>query len=215
MKCILTSTANFHHDFAYNVVKDIIKPNMKVICLPFASEIPWQLHGDMTDFVEKHYEPFERFGIKESDFYTVRMTDNIDYIKGVIQSADIIYFSGGFMENITYVLNLLGIKDFITQFRDEKIFIGESAGSLILQDEYMETPNIEDHYKHYRRMEGLGIVKGYELLVHYDKNNSGHVTNFKVISAMNRHSKIVLGISDGGALVINGNRIFYLGDCTK
>ena len=39
MRCIMLSNNNFDKDFARHKLVNIIEPNMKVVCIPFASDL--------------------------------------------------------------------------------------------------------------------------------------------------------------------------------
>ena len=65
MKCILMSCMVLDQEYVMAEVSKIIKPNMKVVCIPFASDLQWLLNGKLDEYKERHFRPFEKYGIKE------------------------------------------------------------------------------------------------------------------------------------------------------
>ena len=212
MRAIIMSCNNCNKDYAFDTIKTIIRPNMKVACIPFASDLQWQLRGDYTDYINQHYSTFASFGISKNNFKVVKPTLCINDMKKIIKESDIIYFSGGFMENIMFILEALDIKDFVCSFKEEKIFMGESAGALVMEDIYTSIPNIEDNYKKYRKEKGLGIIKDFDIIVHFDKNNKKHWKNKKVLELMDKHEKDIICLTDEALVIIEDDKIYPLGD---
>ena len=223
MICILLSVIEYLEELSSNpIINSYIKSDMKVVCIPFASDIEWLLKNDYGEFAEKHYLPFSKFGIPKENFHVLKITDREDENKLHLYEADVIYFSGGRMEKIDRLLYFAGLKDYLIELKYNKIFIGESAGALYLQDSYMEVPYIEDQYTKYKRVrKGLDIIKEYDVLVHYDKYNKKHKRNLSIVKLLDmRNHKTVIGLSDKSALVVEydkcGSKNTYLfGDYTK
>ena len=157
MRCIMLSNNNFDKDFARHKLVNIIEPNMKVVCIPFASDLKWLIQNADTElnydgkFTLDQYKPFREYGIELGNFYMMKPTDSRKYMKWKINQADIIYFTGGKMENIKNTLLKMGLWRYIIKHKYNKIFIGVSAGALILQDEYWEIPNVDDYYKNFQK----------------------------------------------------------------
>ena len=220
MKCVLLSVNNIDEEYAFNKLKDIIKPEMKVLCIPFASDLNWLIDRGKIElekygnFWNNHYKPFSRYGIKEDNFYVIKMYDNEYDIKKMIIEADIIYFSGGYMEKAMRLLYHYNLIDFILSHCENKIFIGESAGALILQDEYMEVPFIEDDYRRYHKEKGIGIINNMNTIVHYDKYNKKHKLNSIILKLISRRKKVVC-LSNTGGILIDDDKIEYFGEVYK
>ena len=214
MKCILMSCMNLDSEFAENEISKIIKPDMKVVCIPFASDLQWLLNGDMTEYRERHYKPFAKYGIKDYNFYIAKVQDNYKWLKRKIDRADIVYFSGGYMENIMYHLENKYMVRFLRLLKDEKIFIGESAGTLVLEDNYLEVPYIEEHYKDYKKKPGIGILNRLEVIVHFNPHNELHHKNWETAKMMSA-KKDVICLTDSGIAIVDNNKVKILGECYK
>ena len=200
-------------DKTYNTIKDIITPDMKVLNIPFASDLQWQLNGDFTDHINNHYRAFEPFGITRENFYVVKPLDTAATLIRRISEADIIYFSGGFMENAVFVSYATGIDQYINCIKDKKIFIGESAGSLILSKHYYETPYVEEAYKKYDKKLGLNLIDlELPLLVHFNKDNSLHYQNLEQLKSLSNNKDNLVLTDNSLALVYPNNSIELFGE---
>ena len=213
MKCILMSCMNIDNDMVKAEVGKIINPNMKVVCIPFASDLQWLLNGDKNEYFKRHYTPFAEYGIKKYNFYIANIRDDYKYLKKKIRKADIVYFSGGYMENLMYHLKNKYLVRYLKNLRDEKIFIGESAGALVLQDMYIELPHIEDHYKVYKKECGVGIVNNLEVMVHYNPNDERHRYNLDAVKSMTK--KEVVALTDSAMIIADDNKTIILGETYK
>lgn len=169
MRIAVSVIESLRSDYSVKYLKDIIKPGMKVVCIPWASELSWVLKGPTPDdFIYKHYRPFYEYGIELEDFYVCQAKDSIRFIKMKLNQADIIYFSGGYMECLLNLLYLTGLDTIIKDMKD-KIVIGESAGALVLSDYYYEYP-YGDEYSKIKRREGLGLINDHRFIVHYTED---------------------------------------------
>lgn len=221
MKCLLLSINNIDENYIYDILKEDITQNMKVLCIPFASDINWlgeKGHIELNvggEFYNKHFKPFSKYGISENNFYVTKINDDEYFIKQKLIESDIIYFSGGKPENISFLLYYKNLIDHLLKVKSNKIFIGESAGSMVLQDKYTITPHVDPDYKMFCKKEGLGIIDTTDLLVHYDITNKKHRLNLKITKFFNFGKKKVIAISDHGAVYIKDNTIQMLGEVYK
>ncbi len=217
-KCVLLSNSNISDDYAFDKLKQIIKPNMKVLYFTYASELKWQLENqDSLIYGDKRKELFrhwKNFGIEYGNFIVAPFPKNkteIRYIKEKIEKSDIIYFDGGFMENIKFVLELGGLWDYILKYKEDKIFMGSSAGALILQDKYHVTPHVDEYYDYFGVNEGLGVVQGYYVMPHFHNDNWYHKLNLvycKVTTLRKKH----FALGENGGVIIEGDNFKPFGD---
>ena len=210
MRAILTSCNNCNEEYAFKTVSQYIKSDMKVVCIPFASDLNWQLQNDYNEYKERHFRVFKSFGISEDNISIVSINDERDTIINKIVESDIVFFSGGFMENALFLINMLNLNIIMDYIKCTKLIIGESAGTLILQDEYNEVPYIEDAYRYYKRKKGLGFISYYNMMVHYDKNNPKHQENKSYLKNLNKN--ITVCLSDSSLMIIDGKKIQLIGD---
>ena len=110
MKCVFLSVNNIDEDYVFNRLKEYIEPDMKVLCIPFASDLNWLIDKEKSElekygrFWTSHYKPFSKYGITEDNFYVAKIHDNEYELKKIISESDIIYFYGSKMEKLTRLL---------------------------------------------------------------------------------------------------------------
>ena len=92
MKCIMTSCNNIDKDYAFNKVSKYINEDMKVVCVPFASELHWQLNGDFKNYKEQHFRVFEKFGIKRKNICIAKLSEGREKIIEKIEIVLILIF---------------------------------------------------------------------------------------------------------------------------
>ena len=205
---IMLSDGKFlESEICYEEVKRLIKPQSKVVCIPFACDMGFlfkECNKSLSyngEFYNQHYNHFIEYGINKDNFYVVNPSDNIEFIKWKIEHCDVIYLSGGSMKNLKFMLQAFELWDIIKKL-DNKIIIGESAGTLMMQRCYIvfAKEGMPQYYK------GLNLVDT-DLFVHYDKSNEIHSTNFNTMRIFNK----AYAITDEGGLIIKGNDILKVG----
>ena len=204
---IMLSDGKFLEDeVCYEGVKNIIKPFSRVVCIPFAcspkflfekSDKEFSYDGD---FYKQHYRHFEQYDV--SDFYIINPSDPIGFIEWKIDHCDIIYLSGGSMKVLKFMLQSFGLWDILRKIED-KVIIGESAGSLMLQKTYVvfAENGLPNYYK------GLDLVDT-DILVHYEKDNRTHTSNFNTMKIFDD----VYALSNNGGLIIEENKVTKVGE---
>jgi peptidase E len=212
----MTSCNNIDKDYAFDKVSKYINEDMKVACVPFASELHWQLNGDFKNYKEQHFRVFEKFGIKRKNIFIVKLSEGRESIIEKIDSADIVFFSGGYMENFMFIVKALRLEFFMKDYLVDKLIIGESAGTLVMLDSYAEVPFIEDDYKQYKRKDGLGYVNNLDIIVHYVKDNEHHKKNRALLEVVNvTMGKEVVCLTDNSLIIVNDDEIEFVGDYVK
>ena len=203
---IMLSDGKFLEDeVCYEGVKNIIKPFSRVVCIPFACSPKFLFEkGDKEfsydgDFYKQHYRHFEQYDV--SDFYIINPSDPIGFIEWKIDHCDIIYLSGGSMKVLKFMLQSFGLWDILRKIED-KVIIGESAGSLMLQKTYVvfAENGLPNYYK------GLDLVDT-DILVHYEKDNRTHILNFDTI----RMFYDAYALPNNGGLIIEEDKVTKVG----
>ena len=210
MKAILMSCNNCNEEYAFNTVSQYIKPHVKIVCVPFASELHWQLNGDFEEYKQRHFSVFKSFGVPEENITIASITDKRGKLIKKFIDADVIFFSGGHMENLLYLIKSLNLGIVLEYAKNRKLFIGESAGTLALLDKYIEVPYIEDSYKEYKEKTGLKFVTDFNIIVHYNDWDERHRRNKEVVDSMN--DRLTICLSDRALMIVDNNEFKVLGD---
>ena len=203
---IMLSDGKFLEDeVCYEGVKHIIKPQSRVVCIPFACSPKFLFEkGDKEfsydgDFYKQHYRHFEQYDV--SDFYIINPSDPIGFIEWKLEHCDVVYLSGGSMKVLKFMLQSFGLWDILRKIED-KVIIGESAGSLMLQKTYVvfAENGLPNYYK------GLDLVDT-DILVHYEKDNTTHTSNFNTMKIFDD----VYALPNNGGLVIEEDKVTKVG----
>lgn len=215
---ILLSRYNFDEAWCYERLKDIIKSNYIVLVVPLSfddrkisSDEDWQksYNPNYGKYYKEVVSPFASYGIREDDISWINyFTDKKENIIEMIGKSDILFFTGGFPDKTMDRLNELGLRKYIETFKG--IIIGASAGAMIQTKEYHISPDKDYDTFSYNR--GLDIIKSFNIEVHYNETD---IQKSSINRVLNEKKRIVYGIKDTGAIVINNNHIELLGDVTK
>ena len=106
--------------------------------------------------------PFLEYGLKEDGLDWLNPYDATNKIEQ-IKRADLLFFTGGMPEKAIKRMEELGIADAVKTFNG--VVMGASAGAMLQLHAYHITP--DEDYADYGIWQGLGLVKGLDLEVHY------------------------------------------------
>jgi len=169
---ILLNINNFGEEPFHSYLKDIIRPDMHLLIVPFSFHEDWLTNID--EFYAHYgydgeefrdiFREFRKYGIR---FRNVRILncfrDSYEDACRKIARADILFFTGGYTDRMLYRIDQLGIRDEILHFPG--LVMGTSAGAMIQFDHYHVTP--EEEGEDYQYHDGLGRLSGFDIEVHY------------------------------------------------
>ena len=171
---VLLSTYDFSNENCYFKLKDILKPNMNTLILPFAHSEEYyeneELFNDLYDYeTGKDYNlicnEFRQYGIEKQNIYTLNpFRDNLKYMKHKINRAEVMFGVGGNPITFMEMLEKLGILEDVKAFNG--IFIGASASAMVQLEEFMTYYLPWEQYP-YEYYQGLGYVKDLDVVVHW------------------------------------------------
>ena len=204
---ILLSTYDFSNNNCYPKLKKHIKPNMKVLILPFSHDYEYYQDEKLFDSLYnyengKDYnilcKEFYQYGIEKSNVYVLNpFRDSEEYMRMKIQQSEVCFATGGnpiiFME----MLEKLNILEDVKAF--EGIFMGASCGAMVQIEEFMTYYLPWEHYP-YEYYKGLGYIKGIDVMVHYENNYWQDIA--KIMSHIERRIPF-LNLPDGECMIFN------------
>lgn len=209
---ILLSSYDFHEQWAQDIMKPILKPNMKVVVIPFSfdkEEVQTkeqfdQHYGPQGKHVPYIYRPFDYYGIKDItilDYYR----NSHDYMQQQVHSADILFMTGGWPDQYLERLDECELSDLIRN--GHYIIIGASAGALVQLTHYHVTP--DDDYPEYIYLKGLGLIDGFEVEVHYCHSD---IQDWSIQRVIEEKGLPTYTIANDGGLLINDGKIISFGN---
>lgn len=212
---VLLSINNFDEKWCYDILKDIIKEDAKVLIVPLSYHENWL--SDENDWDKAfnneygtHYEdiirPFLFYGIEENNIVWInQFVDSIEIMKEKIKESNIVFFTGGYPDKM---YDRFKLYDLINEFENYNgVMMGMSAGALVQINEYHITP---DHdYSTFGYYKGLNIINDFDIDVHYTNSEKQNVC---LLKAIREKKKPVYSITDNGALLVKDGKITVMGD---
>lgn len=215
MTNILLNYYNFDGDWAKEHVAPYIT-GKKVLILPLAfREIQawdfdsWQaIYGKHGEKYQNILRPFLAFGIAEQDVKWLNCFDTTQNYQQLIENADVLFFTGGMPEKAIAWMGKLGITNAVKNFTGT--VMGASAGAMLQLEHYHITP--DEDYDSYGLWQGLGLVKGLDLEVHYLATDLQNECTKRAISDLKLP---VYQMWHEGGLIVDGNNVQVLGSVVK
>jgi peptidase E len=212
---ILLDKLDFNEAWAYETLKNIIKPEYKICIIPFAFHEKWikdkeeweELYNkiDGKEYM-KIVSPFYTYGIKENNITLINyFTDSSDSSKAKINTSDIIFFTGGFPDKMMIRLLEFDLINILQQ--NEGIKMGWSAGAMMQCYDYFISP--DEDYPEFVYKKGLRCIEDFAVQVHY-KNT--HTQNNSVKKYKYEKGKIVYTTEHQSAIIVDGINIILLGN---
>lgn len=167
---VLLNYYNFDGEWAKPFLEKYVT-GKKVLIIPLAYR-DWQcfdeesfqgVYGKNGEKYESIVHPFLAYGYKESDLLWLDYFDKTQNHSELVKNATLLFFTGGMPEKAIARMEELGIKDDVVNFGG--IVMGASAGAMLQLTEYHTTP--DDDYPAYKLWRGLGLVRGFNIEVHY------------------------------------------------
>lgn len=135
MTNILLSTYDFSNGNCYSKLKEHLKPNMRVVIIPFSHDLLYykkeKLFNSLYDYERgKDYniicKEFYQFGIEKENVYVLNpFRDTKAYMKYRINKADVVFFTGGNPITFIKLIKRFGVFEDLMNFKG--ITIGASA----------------------------------------------------------------------------------------
>lgn len=212
---ILLDKLDFNESWAYETLKNIIKPEYKICMIPFAFHEDWIKNKEEW---EKSYNPlsgehykdtvsaFYTYGIDDKNITLVNyFTDSSESAKAKVRVSDIVFFTGGFPDKI---MNRLEEFDLInTVEQHDGIIIGWSAGAMIQCLDYYISP--DEDYPEFVYKKGLRCIEDFAVEVHYKNIDS---QNKSIEKYIREKGKKVYTTERQSAIIVDGSEIRLLGN---
>lgn len=212
---ILLDKLDFNESWAYETLKNIIKPEHRICIIPFAFHDDWINSNDewerCYDKLKGEYyklliSPFYTYGISDENITLINyFTDTPDSSKSKINSSDIIFFTGGYPEKIMHRLEEFHLVKCIENHNGIKM--GWSAGAMMQCFDYYISPDEKD-YPEFLYEKGLNCIKDFAVEVHYKNTES---QNRSIEKYIKERCKTVYTTEPGSAIIVDGNNITLLG----
>lgn len=197
MKLLLTSEGLTNKKIR-NAFFDLVCKEAKDISLVY---IPTAANVSTTEnkrWVVNAIVCLDKLGIGNIDFVDISAIPK-DLWLPRIERADIIYVEGG---NILYLKEWMiksGFSDQLNKFLETKVYVGSSAGSMILGENLITSRSEKEE-------SGFGIVS-FSLRPHYNRPKYSAFNKEMLSKLAKKSQSIIYGIDDDTAIKIDGDKI--------
>lgn len=209
---ILLSSYDFHEEWAQQIMRPLLQQDMKVVVIPFSFD---DKEVKTLDDYDQHYgingkhvpyilRPFHYYGLYDIEFVDY-FRDSQQIAQKKVMSADILFLTGGLPDQYFCRLEEFGLVEYIQG--SHALIIGASAGAMIQFDHYHVTP--DDDYPQYHYQNGLGLVKGFEIEVHYCHSPIQNMGIQRVIREKGLPTYVV---GNNGGILYHQNKIIPFGN---
>ena len=200
-------------NYAKDYIKDILKPDMKVIIVFFSyfnnldEETYFEYYGLESEYLTKIKDNFSEYNITSIEPIYYYNQSREEQLK-LINNADVIYFPGGAPD---LMMERIKEKELLDAFNNfNKIIIGSSAGAMIQLKNYHISKDNE--YFKFKEYEGLNYIDEFFIEVHFERRRPQKSSMRKMHK---KYLKPVYIIPDDGMLVVNNKEVISLGSAKK
>ena len=209
MKLILASSGFESKEAVKKCVELVGKPakkvNFAIINEAYAVE-----HGDHHWILDDIDSIRKNFG-GNIEFVNL-LALSIDKIEESINASDVIFVIGGNTEYLKTVFDKTGFSKLLPKLLKDKVYIGSSAGSMILgrQPSYKTQDKIYGKVDYFGVHEYLNILK-FSILPHLHSKYFSERADIWAIKESENVDYPVYAISDHAAVIVDGNQEYVVG----
>ena len=203
MYSIFFSKIDIGFSYVESRLKEIIKPNSKVVIIPWSFPIEIDAKG-LDEFFsgkrkERYVNNFKKIGIKEENIIILNCyRDNEKYMKEKIKESDILVLPGGNPEMFYNKVLSSNILEDIKNY--QKIIIGASAGTELQLNNYFITAK-NNYYKKFAWYKGFNVIDDPFYMDVHTSNNYRYLN--KLSKVAKETNKKVYAIYDDGVIIYN------------
>ncbi|MDB5254989.1 MAG: peptidase dipeptidase [Candidatus Nomurabacteria bacterium] len=205
MKLLLTSAGLSNPSICKALFELVGKKSedISIVFIPTAANVEV---GDKAWFIENLIQ------LKNQNFKSIDIVDISAVSKDIwlkrFEEADVLFFEGGNTYHLMEWINKSGLKDVLPQLLETKVWVGDSAGSMVTNEDLnlgiSQTIYGEDFDRN-EGMSGLGLVDFY-FLPHLNSEYFVNVRKENIENAIKDISEKIYAVDDEGAVqVIDGH----------
>jgi len=216
---IFVESYDLTQEYLRDSLAKYIKPESRVAVVAFSfrdSQIASAAEWDALYSCEngRYYggivKPLLAYGVAEENVTFVNyFTDTSESAAETIRQTDIVYFLGGLMDKTVERIDEFGLREVIAAY--DGVIMGYSAGALIQLAEYHVSPDAD--YPEFGYYEGLGLLNGFYLEVHYEGNPVQEACIRRVLAE--RRKPVYATADENAAIIIDGGEMQLLGDVRR
>ena len=207
MYSVLLSKVEHSYHFIEDRLKELIKSDYKVAVIPWA--FPSELDSDrlINEYFKKGERRYNKYlglllelGIKKENIVICNCySDSKEYLKDVINKADLLVIPGGNPEML--FSKVVQEKDLLYDIKYfQGIILGESAGADLQLKRYFITAK-NNYYHYFAFYDGFGVLDDPFYLDVHSSNDQNYLDDLQKVA--DDKEKTVYAIFDDGAIIYN------------
>jgi len=211
---VLLNYYNFDESWAKpHLEKLLVGKKALILPLAFRQIQAWDndsflsIYGKGGEKYDNIIKPFLAYGIDEGSIAWLNPFDDNQNYTAMVQQADVLFFTGGMPEKAIRRIMQMGIADAV---KKHPFVMGASAGAMLQLEKYHITP--DDDYDTYGLWQGLGLVKGLDLEVHYLATDLQNECTKRAVVDLQLP---IYQMWHEGGLIVDGNKVQILGSVNK
>lgn len=211
---ILMNTSMYDEPWCFPALKKVFKPHDRVCVLAFsfyddtknADDWDRQYSPDRGIWYRPNTDPFFKFGLKpEQVVWVDYFRDDLKTMKEKILNSSVLVLPGGAPDLMTKRIREKKLTNIIKNY--QQTIVGFSAGAMIQLEDYHITP--DEDYPEYGWYKGFGLLKGFDIEVHYAANSHQKKHIEKAMADSNLPVTAIY--EKGGMIVKAGKEKSYFG----
>lgn len=208
---VLLNYYNFDGEWARPHLEKYVT-NKRVLIIPLAyresqawDNDSWQsIYGKGGEKYDNILSPFLAYGYTEEQIDWLNYYDGRNHIEQ-IENATLLFFTGGMPEKAIRRMEELGITKAVKSF--DGVVMGASAGAMLQLAVYHITP--DDDYDRYEVCNGLSLVGGFDLEVHYLATDLQNECSKRAVAEL---GVPVYQMWHEGGLIVDGGNVKVMGN---
>ena len=210
---ILLMRYEFQSEWAFETLKEYLKPEMRVAILTMThgDEIPdgetWlRLYGPGGEIRKILTDAYGAYGIPEEQITFISwFHDTAETAAEKLKNSEIIFMTGGLPDRFYDRVCAWNLVEKLRAYPG--IVMGCSAGAMIQMTEYHITP--DEDYDTYGYYPGFGLLDGFEPEVHYA---GSEIQRESAARYLRERGKPVYAITNDGGLLVDNGVITLMGE---
>ena len=206
MKLLLTS-GGISNDTIKKSFFDLIGKRPGDISLAFIPTASNAQQGDKKDWFIKDLIVLKNLNLKSISIVDISAIERKIW-EPQLMEADVLFFEGGNTFHLMEWIDKSGLKDLLKELLKTKLYIGVSAGSMVLSPDLLLNISQKLYKEDLERTENMNAVKlvDFYVLPHYNNSHFSKRTKENVLEATKDIKSKIYALDDNSAIeIIDGN----------
>ena len=204
MKLLLTSQGISNKTIENAFVNLLDKPinKTKLTVIPTSSHMT---PINDQEFIFRLYSKLLQLGFGQLNIADIAVLPKEEWLKRLMD-ADIIFVFGGNSKFLLEWVKKSGLEDILPKILKEKIYVGQSAGSMMLGKTIVSPNKDSENNAVFKTENGLGVLD-FSIRPHFYRPDRPQFTEEAVQKLADEYKSTFYAIDDDTAIVIDGDKV--------